>query len=198
MQEVHPDSELALLLKRYSDVGGVLDFVLLESVEQSCAENRHRSAALAGIAAIDARLADWATNHASDDTPAEEFFRVHWDEAKLTGKHVSFSEFWGADDVTAKPIASNAWSFSIPSGYKTAFFLPPHALRGSFEETLKLFEAISHRVLGSRPEEAEVYSWSTDWSNYFDAGHEWWGSFLWTVQPTNSNRITVIGASSTD
>lgn len=26
-----------------------------------------------------------------------------------------------------------------------------------------------------------IYSWSDDWSNYFDAGKEWWGTFYWTV-----------------
>lgn len=38
----------------------------------------------------------------------------------------------------------------------------------------------------------------TDWSNYFDAGKEWWGTFYWTVFNKKNNTIMVLGASETD
>lgn len=43
-----------------------------------------------------------------------------------------------------------------------------------------------------------IHSWSTDWSNYFDSGKEWWGAHFWTVQIPGTGEIVVIGASSTD
>lgn len=44
----------------------------------------------------------------------------------------------------------------------------------------------------------EIVSWSTDWSPYFDAGHEWWGAFLWTVYVPAREWIVVVAASATD
>jgi len=44
----------------------------------------------------------------------------------------------------------------------------------------------------------EVYKWSTDSSNYFDEGKDWWGSFFWTVyNPCRDWYIGII-ASTTD
>ena len=43
-----------------------------------------------------------------------------------------------------------------------------------------------------------VMAWSTDWSNYFEAGKEWWGAFYWTILLEEKQEIIVIGASATD
>ena len=43
-----------------------------------------------------------------------------------------------------------------------------------------------------------IYKWSDDWSNYFDAGKEWWGTYCWTIYNPYNNIITVITGSSTD
>jgi hypothetical protein len=43
-----------------------------------------------------------------------------------------------------------------------------------------------------------IYRWSDEWSNYFDAGKEWWGTFYWTIYNSETNTIIVIGASATD
>jgi hypothetical protein len=44
----------------------------------------------------------------------------------------------------------------------------------------------------------EIYEWSNDWSNYFDAGKEWWGTFYWSILNKTKNKITIIAASTTD
>ncbi|MBR2812719.1 MAG: hypothetical protein IKD69_15195 [Solobacterium sp.] len=44
----------------------------------------------------------------------------------------------------------------------------------------------------------EVYEWTTDWSSYFDEGHEWWGTACWSVYDRNMERYVVIMASATD
>ncbi len=125
-------------------------------------------------------------------------FRIRWDEARLTGKPVSLSAFWGTDDIEPKPMGDNAWSIPNVDGYKTAFFHPPYGLDGSTSENIELFTGINKHALGTAPELAEIYMWSTDWSNYFDAGLEWWGAFYWTIRPAGSQLMVVIGASSTD
>jgi hypothetical protein len=189
MNEVAPDSELAALLADYKHCGGIIDYVLLESDTEAPPDHLHRLAALAGMAAIDRH-------------PDYRFLRIGRDEAKLTGQRVAFSTFWGTDDVELKPLGGRAWSIptadGLVDGYKTSFFHPPHGLGGSNEERAVLFANINRRILGTAPESAEIFSWSTDWSNYFDAGHEWWGAFFWTVRASGSPRFVAIGASSTD
>lgn len=43
-----------------------------------------------------------------------------------------------------------------------------------------------------------VYEWSNDWSNFFDAGKEWWGCYYWTIYNKQNHTIIVLGASATD
>tara|TARA_R100001132_G_scaffold27455_1_gene33721 strand:- start:17013 stop:17204 length:192 start_codon:yes stop_codon:yes gene_type:complete len=47
-------------------------------------------------------------------------------------------------------------------------------------------------------EDSIIFQWPTNWSNYFEAGDEWWGSFLWSVSNPDGNQIVVIAASTTD
>jgi hypothetical protein len=198
MHEFSPNAESAASLVEYRERGGVLDYVFLRPGGAAAASQSHKAAALAGIAAIDRRLESWAVSHASERYPVDSFFRLKWDESKLSGGPVAFTMFWGTDDVKPKPIGQHAWSIPDVDGYKTAFFHPPYGLRGSDHEKEDLFERINAFVLGSDPTGCEIFSWSTDWSNYFDAGKQWWGAFYWTVRPVGSDWFAVIGASSTD
>ena len=174
MIEIAPDDGLTALVENFDAIGGVLAYVALRAGEEAASPRSHRAAALAGVAEIGRRLG-WA--------------RLTWDESKLSGRPISLATFWGTDDVNRE---------SIIDGYKSAFFFPPYELHCSSTEAEWLFNEISGIVLGSSPADCEIYSWSTDWSNYFDAGREWWGAFYWTVHPIGSDRFYVIGASSTD
>ena len=207
MYEVAPESERAALLAKYSQIGGVLDFIFLEPDADGPPEQLHRAAALAGIMVIDRHLEEFAISQTSSEFLQSTFFRVHCDEAKLSGEQISFSRFWGSDDIEPKLITmtpNEAWSIPEVDGYKTAFFHPPHGL-GPFaslvvdaNEQMALFDRINKHILGDAPAQAEIFSWSTDWSNYFEAGLEWWGAFYWTIRPAGSRRFVVIGASATD
>jgi hypothetical protein len=198
LREVTPCPKLAELLSRYEASGGVLDFILLEVKVDGPPEKVHRAAALEGMSAIDRRLEQWAISQSSKEFPISSFFRLRWEEASLTGHPVTFSEFWGTDDAEPKPIGDGAWSIPGVDGYKTAYFQPPYGLRGEADEKVQLFADINSYLLGNAPERAEIFSWSTNWSNYFDAGLEWWGAFFWTIRPAGSRQLVVIGASSTD
>jgi hypothetical protein len=198
MRNIASDPELSALLAKYDASGGVLDYAFLNLRDEGPPEQTHRAAALAGIAEIDRRYEQWAAKHASKEYPIEEFFRLRWDESKLKGMQVTLEEFWGTDDVEPKPTGNHGWVIPNVDGYKTAFFHPPYSLRGLTDEHVELFARINRYVLGDNPAEAEIFSWSTDWTNYFDAGHEWWGAFLWTIRPAGSPHLVVVGASSTD
>lgn len=90
-------------------------------------------------------------------------------------------------------------------GYSYAFSDPPYGLRDwsrrsrvSRREIGEFFESINREILGGITRETVIYEWPHDWSNYFEAGQDWWGSFFWTVANPGVARIAVIGASTTD
>jgi len=198
MRNEAPHPELSSLLSKFDAAGGVLDYVFLKRMEMATPQLFHRAAALAATAEIDRRLERWAIEKSSAKHPIQNFFRLHWDEATLTGKQISVSTFWGTDNVELKQTGPSSWSIPTVDGYKTAFFHPPYGLQGSASANAELFAAINRYVLGAELKDAEIFSWSTDWSNYFDAGNEWWGAFYWTIRPIDSEWIVAVGASSTD
>jgi len=78
--------------------------------------------------------------------------------------------------------------------YRKAFLYPPH--ENSY--TGKDFVRVNSVLFPNGTDELEVYRWTTDWSEYFDAGREWWGTLCLTVYEKNLNRFVVIMASATD
>lgn len=60
------------------------------------------------------------------------------------------------------------------------------------------FVKINNALFPNGTDSLEVYEWTTDWSNYFDAGHEWWGAACWSVYDRSLNRYAVIMVSATD
>lgn len=60
------------------------------------------------------------------------------------------------------------------------------------------FELVNRTLFPEGTDMLEVYDWTTDWSNYFDAGREWWGTMCYSIYDQKTNRYAVIMASSTD
>ncbi len=44
----------------------------------------------------------------------------------------------------------------------------------------------------------DLYEWTTDWSDFFDDGHEWYGACCWSVYDKTMNRYVVMLVSATD
>ncbi|NEQ24895.1 MAG: hypothetical protein F6K28_38525 [Microcoleus sp. SIO2G3] len=84
------------------------------------------------------------------------------------------------------------------SGYVYAFTDPPYTLLGTTEEINDLFVAIVNEIFDGFRSDCTIFQRSTDWTIYFNAGNEWWGSFLWTVYSHDSSFIVGIAASATD
>ena len=86
---------------------------------------------------------------------------------------------------------------SIENGglnYRKAFFCPPHKCCYSEKD----FDLINAALFPNGTNGLEVYDWTTDWSDYFDEGHEWWGTLCCTVYDKTLDRFCVILASATD
>ncbi|MFK8283709.1 hypothetical protein [Capnocytophaga canis] len=87
----------------------------------------------------------------------------------------------------------------LPDGFAYAVLNPPHSLQVG----KNIFEKGSYfldfcQTLFTDIERLEIYQWSDDTSNFFDAGKEWWGTFFYTVYNPIENIYIGIVASSTD
>jgi hypothetical protein len=146
-------------------------------------------------------------------------------ERVLAGEVIPFGEFLGSgydmdrDAIRLFSYSEGARSSDVFEGLARALLDPPYGLRRPsapwaaerFSAAYGVHEAAWMRdVLRAFCREVlavedpkhtahlEVRRWPTDWSNYFAAGHEWWGAFFWTIEDTKNGWVTVIAASSTD
>ena len=87
------------------------------------------------------------------------------------------------------PICSDEWL-----NYRKAFLCPPHENAYTDSD----FERVNSVLFPGGVDCLEVYRWTTDWSEYFDEGHEWWGTLCLTVYDKALDRFVVIMASATD
>lgn len=84
------------------------------------------------------------------------------------------------------------------AGYAYAFSDTPYGIQMPREELGELFECINDQILGGISSDSVIFRWPTDWTNYFDDGKEWWGSFLWTFSIPGTSLVIVLAASTTD
>ncbi len=88
---------------------------------------------------------------------------------------------------------NNADGSAIPYWY--AFLQPPY--HAGFYEP-EDFKAVNEVLFPCGAKSLEVYEWSTDWSDYFDDGHEWWGASCFSIYDSAKDRYVVILVSATD
>ena len=80
----------------------------------------------------------------------------------------------------------------IPYWY--AFLEPPHTSGYGPDD----FRKVNSVLFPKGVDQLEIYEWTTDWSDYFDDGHEWWGTACWSIYDKRMNRYVVIMAEATD
>ncbi len=78
--------------------------------------------------------------------------------------------------------------------YRGAFLHPPHGTGYTDAD----FDRVNAALFPNGTDKLEVYEWTTDWSNFFDDGHEWWGALCLTVYDKSLDRFAVILTSATD
>ena len=80
----------------------------------------------------------------------------------------------------------------IPYWY--AFWETPHPSGYGPDD----FRRVNAALFPKGTDGLEVYEWTTDWSNLFDDGQEWWGAACWSVYDRRMGRYVVMIASETD
>lgn len=180
MMEVPPTEPLALLLDYLrNDVGVVVDYILLKPEEERLSlEQVHTETALAGMSIQDAREAAWQQARAVQlNLPAEKIPRLVIEAERATAETEQTDQFL--------------------EDYWYAFSNPPYPLRLSGESAEELFRRVNKLLFGDLSGWS-ISRWSTNWSDYFIYGLEWWGAFLWTLVRKDCELAIWLGASTTD
>jgi hypothetical protein len=208
------------VLRRCAEAGVVVEFVRVVPEADEDGELAHRRAALAAVAEARRRHAGEVESNVAGAIDSRERellagtarrFRAEaeriegLDPETLRGRRISAAEFFGSGYVggTLVPDIEEHYSmFGEDLDFTRAFCDPPYGLhrrykRLSRSDLVQLLEAVVVEVLRSPAASTEIWSWSTDWSEYFAPGREWWGAACWTLD-TGPRSIVAVLASSTD
>ena len=124
-----------------------------------------------------------------------------FDASRATAKEITAAELLALPPQSRKHTeaqmdGTEATFYDSPSDvlpYWRAFLMPPHG--GCTEAG---FARLNAALFPQGTDGLTVFAWSTDWSDYFDDGHEWWGASCWSVYDAKTERYVVIMASATD
>jgi hypothetical protein len=214
--------EAVAVLRRCEEALVVVDFIRfsLDKADER-GEATHRLAAITAVAEVCRREADEIGTRGADPHLREigeataqrlrrEATRVDaLDPRGVQGHRISASDFFGSGYAgrALAPDLGEHYATLDELDFTRAFCLPPYGLMSRSEERGwhalsqsdfgELFESVVNEVLRNPDNASEIWSWSTEWSTYFDAGREWWGTGCWTLE-TADNRIVAVLASSTD
>ena len=85
-------------------------------------------------------------------------------------------------------------NFGTTVPYWYALMEPVHGRRNKPED----FRKVNEVLFPEGTDKLDIYEWTTDWSDLFDAGHEWYGSCCWSVYDKNMDRYVIMLVSATD
>ena len=88
----------------------------------------------------------------------------------------------------------NDENFGTTVPYWHALMEPVYGRRNRPED----FKTVNEVLFPNGTEDLDIYEWTTDWSDFFDAGHEWYGSCCWSVYDKTRSRYVVMLVSATD
>ena len=85
-------------------------------------------------------------------------------------------------------------NFGTTVPYWYALMEPVHGRRNRPED----FRKVNEVLFPEGTDKLDIYEWTTDWSDLFDAGHEWYGSCCWSVYDKSTDRYVIMLVSATD
>ena len=186
------------LKQRLDSTGVVIEYVSYY-IDEQVDYALHKLIAIKGMEDLQEQRRLWALNNVTKDLKFEDFFQIIISDYNPIGKLVSVDEFMGTRNAFKVKTSDTTWTIPNTDGYMTAFYNPPYDLNGDLEKHKKLFDAVNKLLFNPMSDNnLKIYEWSTDWSNFFDAGKEWWGTFYWTVYNKEKSYVIVVAASSTD
>jgi hypothetical protein len=183
--------ECTAALEAYQVAGGVIDFAVFAAPDGLTGETLQLQATLQAHAMFDGEKRAEPTVLAP--IPAAEFLGTLSTSVGVFERPGPFLE------ARAQALATRGgFGLSPGDGFVYAFSDPPYSLLLNPSEAQGVFDAICDGLFGGFKDELEILRWSNDWSSYFDAGHEWWGAFWWTIHNRTRKTVMVVSASASD
>ncbi len=214
--------QLQDIFTSYKSIGVVLNICVLNFDEIVNTEKDLQKSAIFGMQIFAKRYLERLIAM-NPDSDVSQYFQIKIDEnIEPKGTKIGYREFLGTGfdfenrRVNLFDYSENSKSSGVFEGLAHALLDPPYKInlgmrdqklsveygieeqKRMTEFLLQFLEQILLIKEFSGFEKLEIYSWSDDWSNYFNAGKEWWGTFFWTILNRKQKTITVIGGSSTD
>ena len=192
-------------LEELEEIGICLHYIFLKTENKSNESfETHKKVAIASMNKIKEIMFNGIKNNLSKKKSKEitvenwPYFMVEIYEEKMNAEKIKCNRFWEEKGYYEKCSSDGIEYGSWVHGYKSAFFEPIFPIKISIEEQEKLFNDINNKYLSPfNDENLEIYSWNDDWSNYFDSGKEYWGTFFWTIYNKEKEIFIAIGASTT-
>ena len=138
------------------------------------------------------------------DDAADKLSPLIYDIDKAKPTPLDPQEFFYCPNIVKTDYYGNVWydagwvpndeniGTTVPYWY--AVMEPVHGRRNKPEDFRKVNEALFPKGTDM----LDIYEWTTDWSDLFDDGHEWYGSCCWTIYDKKMNRYVVMLVSATD
>ena len=188
LKELTDDKFYQKLNTKYSKC--LLDYVLLEFVEEYQGEVSHKQAILEAFQILNSRVrvgnslkhpVFWIEENKMKSIPCsvEDFLCLPKDEPQGCAEN----------EVCKTPESPHV----LP--YWFAFLEPPYPNGYTKEDFLKLNHLLFPEAF---QKDLEIFQWDDAFSNYFDDGKEWWGTGFWSIYDKWMNRFVIIGASLSD
>lgn len=214
--------------KAYEREGGIIDFRIfqLNTEQEDTPYQKHLAVAQQTLISV-AEEANTRLDRiaAKSKINRKKLFTMDYDFGVLkdSGKEISVQDFmgWQYEEESGRIILSggklhNRYFYyddkEVPEKavamteedlkketFAYAFFQPTYSFmitKSNFEKGIFFLDFC--RLLFTDILQIEVCKWSTNSSNYFDEGKDWWGSFFWMVYNPCRDRYIGILAATTD
>ena len=139
-----------------------------------------------------------------DDDLADQLRPLVYDIDKAQPSPVDRQEFFYCPSIVRTDYYGNVWydaqwepndencGTTVPYWY--ALMEPVHGRNNKPDD----FKKVNEVLFPNGTDVLDIYEWTTDWSDFFDDGHEWYGACCWSVYDKTLNRYVVMLVSSTD
>ena len=198
LKQYDPDNENHLV--------GEVDYYLLSDDKPYEGMKSHREAL---------RLVfDWLVKQSIDnrerarimfgDDLADRILPLVYDIDQAQPSPLAWQEFFYCPNIVKTDYYGNVWydaewepndencGTTVPYWY--ALMEPVHGRRNKPED----FKKVNEILFPNGTDALDIYEWTTDWSDFFDDGHEWYGACCWSVYDKTLNRYAVMLVSATD
>ena len=138
------------------------------------------------------------------DRIADKLYSWLYDVDKAKATPLTSRVFFYCPNIVKTDYYGNVWydaewepnddNFGTTVPYWYALMEPVYGRRNKPED----FRKVNAVLFPKGKDELDIYEWTTDWSDYFEAGHEWYGACCWSIYDKSMDRYVVMLVSATD